>query len=285
MRRAIRSRVTVRRSPLPPPTPDRILAGPTLSDVDGRQAVARASLAEGGGDRPVFHEGMIGLKADGLVFFPDLPSGTDLAEGLDTTLALLPVPKLLQLAGMAVHGFALGRETRSAADFLADPRTAFVPFLDVVEVAVVRLGVLGRGPCLVQVRCQDQAGTARSYSFGGVGGRGDAAGADLLASVLVEGRVRCDLAGIEEVARARELDPYLHVAAGMLAAAGPRPVFDGAVTAQARELWRAALEQEGRSPWDAVADRMRALLADVLPDYRRIPDIERLVGDHGALLA
>ncbi len=272
---------SVRRSRFPPPSLAEIFAGPQLVDASGSLAQTDQFLTARPGTVELV-PGWCGFKRDGVVFFPEKPTayqeGVELSEPV---LDLVHAPDILELVGMALHIHAEVSNPYSAEDYLADPRTFFLPFLDVVEVAIGRVDVVMSEAF---VTAEDVAGDRRTYRFQTKGAGGSRKKNELLARIVTSQRVTCDFEAAEADVARRSLAPYLAEAQAR-AGVGEGAVADEVVLAQARQLRRRALQARGTTVLAETRAGVTQLLADLLPEYRRIPDVESMLApEHAALL-
>ena len=272
---------SIRRSPFPAPPPAEILAGPVLTDASGAMVVTDQFLA----GREALAPGRFAFKRDGLVFLPEKLTALEEAAELTDSPAMdaWQPPALIELAAIALRVHAKATNPYTTEDYLADPGTFFVPFLDVVAVSTIRVASATYDTV---VACEDVDGGRRAFRFQSAGATGSRKKAELLAWAIVSQRINRDFEAAEHAVARRGLAPYL-AEARELAGGGPGEGGDDEelVLAQARQLRRRALRERGTTVVAEARAGMRELLADLLPEYRRIQDIEgMLAAEHQALL-
>jgi hypothetical protein len=272
---------SIRRSRFPAPPPAEIFAGPVLTDASGAMVVTDQFLA----GQEALAPGRFACKRDGLVFLPE--KLTDLEEAAELTdspaMDAWQPPALIELAAIALRVHAKATNPYTTEDYLADPRTFLVPFLDVVDVSTVRVANVTYDTV---VTCEDVEGGRRAFRFQSAGATGSRKKAELLAWAIVSQRINRDIEAAERSVAQRDLAPYL-AEARELAGGGPGEGGDDEelVLAQARQLRRRALRERGTTVVAEARAGMRELLADLLPEYRRIQDIGRMLdAEHLALL-
>lgn len=276
----------IRRSTFVAPTVEQILTGPVVTDATGlRFTTGRFTAAKDGRKGGPTHAGLCGLKQSGFVFFPEKP--TELQEGAEVVgeaLDSLSLPDLFELAGLAFTLYAESKSGRTARDFLGDPRTFVVPFLDVTEVAVSRVDrnrvFQDLSPYEVLVTCEDGSGQPLQYRFRERGRSWAPNNSDDLAAAIATMRIINDLdAAQEEVAR-RENDRYTAQAREDLTAQyGDLEGREDLIAAQARQLRRQAAEQSGTTVAGHVNGEIRRLLQGLLPDYERLIELRQGMAD------
>ena len=275
---------SIPRSPFPAPPAEAIFAGPALVDTTGALVATDQFLAghdRAGGLVP----GRLGFKRDGLVFLAEKLTDLEAAAELTDSPAMdaLRPPPVVELAAIALRVHAHAANPYTTEDYLADPRTFFVPFLDVVEVATVKVASLTYDTV---VTCEDAAGGRRAFRFQSASPTGSRKKGDLLAWAVVGQRISRDFDAAEEAVAQRGLAPYL-AEARQAAGGGPGEGGDDEelVLAQARQLRRRALRERGTTVVAEERAGMKELLADLLPEYRRIRGIEGMLApEHLALL-
>ena len=272
---------SIRRSPFSAPTIGEILDGPILTDRTGTLATTdlfmTAKDANIGGPA---HEGSCGFKQGGVVFFPSTP--TLLQEGAEVVeqgLDQLPLPALFELAGLAFNIYAEAKsQPRTARDYLADPRTFVLPFLDVVEVSVVKADhtrlLQDWSAYEVLVACDDGSTGPRHYRFRERGPAWRHEKSDALAHVIISMRVVNDLDAAEADVLRRELDPYVATARdGLRAKYGDLEEREHLVLAQARQLRRQTLQRSGTPVVEHLKARVHEGLGDLILEYQRVPGL------------
>ncbi len=273
---------SIRRSPFPAPTAEEILAGPVLVDATGALVVTDQFLAsrDGGGRAP----GRLVIKRDGLVFLAEKLTDLEEAAELTDTPAMdrLQLPAVVELAAIALRVHAAAANPFTIEDFLADRRTLLVPFLDVVQVSTVRVANITYDTV---VTTEDVDGGRRTFRFQSAGPTGSRKKGALLAWAIVGQRISRDFEAAEQAVAQRGLAPYL-AAARERAGGGPGEGADEElVLAEARQLRRRALREAGMTVVAETRAGMKELLGDLLPEYRRIEDIEAMLApEHLALL-
>ena len=275
---------SIRRSPFPAPPPEEIFAGPLLVDATGALVATDQFLAgQGGAGRLV--PGRFAFKRDGVVFLAEKLTDLEEAAALTDSPAMdaLQLPPVVELATLALRVHARAANPHTTDDYLADPRTFFLPFLDVVEVATVKVASIAYDTV---VTCEDVAGGRRTFRFQSAGPTGSRKKGELLAWAVVCQRINRDFDAAEQAVAQRGLAPYL-AEARERAGGGPGEGGDDEelVMAQARQLWRRALRDRGTTVVAETRAGTKDLLADLLPEYRRIRGIEGMLApEHLALL-
>jgi hypothetical protein len=272
---------SVRRSRFPAPSPAEIFAGPLFVDATGSLAQTDQFLTARPGTVELV-PGWCGFKRDGVVFFPEKPTiyqeGVELSEPV---LDMMRAPDILELIGMALRIHAEVSNPYSAADYLADPRTFFLPFLDVVEVSNRRVDLVMSETV---VTAEDVAGDRRTYRFQTKGAGSSRKKNELLARIVISQRITRDIEYAEAAVAQGSLAPYLAEAQAR-AGVGEGAVADEVLLAQARQLRRRALQERGTTVLAETRAGVTQLLADLLPEYRRIPDVGAMLApEHAALL-
>lgn len=275
---------SIRRSPFPAPPAEQIFAGPLLVDATGALVMTDQFLAGHDGSAGLV-PGRFAFKRDGLVFLPE--KLTDLEEAAELTdspaVDALGLPAVVELAAIALRVHASATNPYTTDDYLADPRAFILPFLDVVEVSTVKVANITYDTV---VTGEDVDGGRRTFRFQSAGPTGSRKKGDLLAWAIVAQRVSRDFEAADQAVAQRALAPYL-AEARERAGGGPGEGVDGEelVLAQARQLRRLALRERGTTVVAEARAGMKELLADLLPEYRRIPDIEGMLApEHLALL-
>lgn len=259
----------IRRSTFPAPTTEEILAAPLLADETGRLMFTQVFVAAKDGNLGgPCHAGTFGCKECGLVFLP----GEDSLEAIENA----PVPDVLKLVTAAAS--VLADAERTAADRLADPLFFVLPFVDVVEVSVVK----SRGPRLLSLRdayealvtCEDGSGQRRRYRFREMRQSRLAEMTNDFARLIVAMRVARDLDAAVQQAMSREMDRYLDEARRQLQAKyGDLTDREHLVWASARQLYRQAVGPSVSSHQQLRRRGIEAVLGDLVTDYQRMPDV------------
>jgi hypothetical protein len=274
---------SIRRSRFPAPAPAEIVAGPVLIDASGSMVMTDRFQAgqEGAG---ALVPGRFAFKRDGLVFLPE--KLTDLEEAAELTdsraMDAWQPPVLVELAAIALRVHAKATNPYTTDDYLADPRAFLVPFLDVVEVSTVRIANVTYDTV---VTCEDVDGGRRAFRFQSTGATGSRRKGELLAWAVISQRINRDIQAAEDAVAQEGLAPYLAEAREL--AGGGRAEGGGdeeLVLAQARQLRRSALRERGTTVVAEARAGMTRLLADLLPEYRRIEGIEGMLAPEHLLL-
>lgn len=271
---------SLRRSPFPAPAPAEIFAGPLLADATGALVMSDQFLAGRDGSGALV-PGRFAFKRDGLVFLPEKLTALEEAAELTDSPAMdaLPLPAVAELAAIALRVHAHAANPYTAEDYLADPRSFLLPFLDVVAVATVKAATMVYDTV---VTSEDADGDRRTFRFQSTGPTGSRKKGELLAWAIVCQRVNRDFEAAEEAVAQRGLAPYLAEARQR---AGESEDDEELVLAQARQLRRRAVRERGTTVVAETRAGMKQLLADLLPEYRRIEGIEGMLGaEHLALL-
>ena len=273
----------LRRSRFPAPSAEEIFAGPLLVDATGALVATDQFLArrDGGGEQV---PGRLAFKRDGLVFLAE--KLTDLEEGAELTdspaMDALQLPAVVELAALALRVHAKAANPFTAEDYLADPRTFLLPFLDVVEVSTVRVANITYDTV---VTTEDVDGGRRTARFQSSGPTGSRKKGELLAWAIIGQRISRDFEAAEQAVARRGLAPYLAEARERAGGGHGEGADEDLVLAEARQLRRRALREVGTTVVAETRAGMKELLGDLLPEYRRVPDIEgMLVPEHLALL-
>lgn len=273
---------SIRRSRFSAPPAEEIFAGPILVDTTGALVATDQFLASSdGGDRV---PGRLAFKRDGLVFLAE--KLTDLEEGVELTdspaMDALQLPAVVELAAIALRVHATAANPFTTEDYLADPRTFLLPFLDVVEVSTVRVANITYDT-VVTTEAID--GGRRTFRFQSAGPTGSRKKGELLAWAIVGQRISRDFEAAEQAVAERGLAPYLAEARERAGGGPGEGADDELVLAEARQLRRRALREAGTTVVAETRAGMKELLGDLLPEYRRIQDIEgMLAAGHLALL-
>lgn len=275
---------SIRRSRFPAPAAAEIVAGPVLTDASGSMVMTDQFLAAQEGVSALV-PGRFAFKRDGLVFLPE--KLTDLEEAAELTdspaMDAWQPPVLIELAAIALRVHAKATNPYTTEDYLADARSFLVPFLDVVEVSTGRVANVTYDTV---VTCEDLEGGRRAFRFQSAGATGSRKKGELLAWAIVSQRINRDIEAAERAVAQHGLAPYL-AEARELAGGGPGEGGDDeeVVLAQARQLRRRALRDRGTTVVAEARAGVTQLLADLLPEYRRIPGVEgMLASEHLALL-
>lgn len=275
---------SIRRSRFPAPAAAEIVAGPVLTDASGSMVMTDQFLAAQEGVSALV-PGRFAFKRDGLVFLPE--KLTDLEEAAELTdspaMDAWQPPVLIELAAIALRVHAKATNPYTTEDYLADARHFLVPFLDVVEVSTGRVANVTYDTV---VTCEDLEGGRRAFRFQSAGATGSRKKGELLAWAIVSQRINRDIEAAERAVAQHGLAPYL-AEARELAGGGPGEGGDDeeVVLAQARQLRRRALRDRGTTVVAEARAGVTQLLADLLPEYRRIPGVEgMLASEHLALL-
>jgi hypothetical protein len=228
--------------------------------------------------------GWCGFKRDGVVFFPDKPTlAQEAQEPSERLLDLFDLPGAVDLLGLAVRVFAEASNPHRAEDYLGDPRTFLLPFLDVVEVSVLRASALVWDTA---VTCEDLQGSRRSYRFQAKEALASRGNGEALARMIVSQRMARDFDAAENDVAGRALAPYLAEARARARAGSGGEAGDELALAEARQLRRRANEARGTTVVAETRAGVKAVLGDLLAEYRRIPGVEgMLAAEHMALLA
>lgn len=273
---------SIPRSAFPAPTAEEVFAGPVLVDATGALVVTDQFLAsrDGGGRAP----GRLVIKRDGLVFLAEKLTDLEVAAGLTDTPAMdrLQLPAVVELAAIALRVYATAANPFTIEDFLADPRTLLLAYLDVVEVSTVRVASFTYDTV---VTTEDLDGGRRTFRFQSAGPTLSPKKVELLAWAIVGQRISRDFEAAEQAVAQRGLAPYL-AAARERAGGGPGEGADEElVLAEARQLHRRALREAGTTVVAARRAGMKELLGDLLPEYRGVEGVEAMLApEHLALL-
>lgn len=275
---------SLRRSLFPAPPADDIFAGPLLVDGTGALVVTDRFLAGHDGSDGLV-PGRLGFKRDGLVFLAekltDLEEGAELADS--PAMDALALPAVVELAAIALRVHAKAANPFTTQDYLADPRTFLLPFLDVVEVSTVRVANLTYDTV---VTTEDVDGRRRTFRFQSAGPTGSRKKGELLAWAIIGQRISRDFQTAEQAVAQRGLAPYLAVARERAGGGPGEGADEELVLAEARQLRRRALREVGTTVVAETRAGMRDLLGDLLPEYRRIQGIEEILApEHLGLLS
>ena len=267
---------SLRRSRFPAPAPAEIFAGPLLTDATGSLVMTDQFLASRDGPGALV-PGRFAFERDGVV----VPAGeADATRGVGRADRLAgdgqqsicrpssswpPSPSAPTPGVQPLHRRGLSRR----------PPAFLLPFLDVVEVSTVKVAQIAYSTV---VTCEDIDGGRRTFRFQSAGETGSRKKSELLAWAIVCQRINRDFDAAEEAVAQQGLAPYL-AEARELAGGGPGEGVDdgGLVLAQARQLRRRALKDRGTTVVAETRAAMKELLADVLPGYRRIREIEGML--------
>ncbi len=230
--------------------------------------------------------GRFAFKRDGVVFLPEKLTPLEEAAELADSPAMdrFDMPPIVEFAALALRVHATASNPYTAEDYLADPRTFFLPFLDVVEVSTVKAANFAYDTVVV---CEDVEGGRRTVRFRSAAETGSRKKGELLAWAVVSQRINRDFDAAEQAVAQRELAPYL-AEAREPAGGGPGEGGDdeALLLARARQLRRRALHERGTTVVAETRAGMKELLADLLPEYRRIREIEGMLApEHLALLS
>ena len=262
---------SLRRSSFPAPGPAEIFAGPLLTDATGSLVMTDRFLASQDGPAGLV-PGRFAFKLGGVVFLPEkLTQLEEVAELTDSpAMDTFDLPAVVELAAIAFRVHAKAANPYTAQDYLADPRTFLVPFLDVVEVSTVK--VLKTAYDTV-VTCEDLDGARRTFRFQSAAATGSRKKGELLAWAIICQRVNRDFDAAEQIVTQRGLEPYLAAARDDVVG----DVDEQLVVARARQLRRRALQERGTTVVAETRAGMKELLAGLLPEYRRIREIEGIL--------
>lgn len=266
---------SIRRSPFPAPPAEEIFAGPLLVDAAGALVATDQFLAGHDGSGPLV-PGRFAFKRDGIVFLAEKPTVLEEAAELTDVPAVdgLPLPPIVDLAAIALRVHAKAANPYTTEDYLADPRTFLLPFLDVVEVAMVKVANIAYDTVVTTL---DVGGGRRTFRFQSAGPTGSRKKGALLAWAIVCQRINRDFEAAEQAVARRALAPYLAVARERAGGGPGEGADEELVLAEARQLRRRALRERGTTVVAETRAGMKELLGDLLPDYRRIQDIEGML--------